>query len=93
MTVLVTERARVARARKEDAAALARLIMIAGEGLPLLIWEGMRQPGESAMDVGARRAARQLTAMEEKQGLIGAYKRDGSRVSSTNVRSTKQVRA
>ncbi len=42
---------------------------------------------------GARRAARQLVAIEETQGRLGAYKRDGSRVSSTNVRSTKQVRA
>ncbi len=42
---------------------------------------------------GARRAARQLSAIEDSQSRIGAYKRDGSRVSSTNVRSTKQVRA
>lgn len=42
---------------------------------------------------GARRATERLVAIEETQGRIGAYKPDGSRVASTGVRSTKQVRA
>ncbi len=46
------------RARKSDAGALSELIVIAGDGLPFLIWEGMREDGESLMDVGHRRASR-----------------------------------
>lgn len=42
---------------------------------------------------GARRATRQLVAMEENQGRIGAYRRDGSRVPSPIAKSTKQQRA
>ena len=42
---------------------------------------------------GARRTAQRLVANEEKQGRIGAYQRDGSRVPSMNARSTKQQRA
>ncbi|MEM8789745.1 MAG: GNAT family N-acetyltransferase [Pseudomonadota bacterium] len=40
-----------------DAPDLAKLVVIAGEGMPLIVWDGMRTPGESVWDVGARRAA------------------------------------
>ncbi len=42
---------------------------------------------------GARRATQRLMDMEENQGRIGAYRRDGSRVPSTSTVSTKQQRA
>ena len=42
---------------------------------------------------GARRATERLGVIEENQGRIGAYKPDGSRISSTSARSTKQQRA
>lgn len=45
-------------ARKSDAPALARLIDIAGEGIPSYLWARAAEPGETAMDVGCRRAAR-----------------------------------
>jgi ribosomal protein S18 acetylase RimI-like enzyme len=45
-------------ARHEDAAALAELVNMAGEGLPLQLWETMREAGETAWDVGRRRAGR-----------------------------------
>ncbi|WP_171060444.1 GNAT family N-acetyltransferase [Poseidonocella sp. HB161398] len=41
-----------------DAAALAELVVMAGEGLPLVAWQAMAGPGETAMQVGRRRAAR-----------------------------------
>ncbi len=41
-----------------DCADLARLIDLAGEGLPRLLWSRMAEPGEDVWDVGARRAAR-----------------------------------
>jgi ribosomal protein S18 acetylase RimI-like enzyme len=47
------------RARLDDAAALAELVNFAGEGFPLTLWEGMREPGETAWDVGRRRASRE----------------------------------
>lgn len=46
-------------ATKADAPALARLVVMAGHGMPLLVWEDMREAGEDAWDVGTRRAARE----------------------------------
>jgi ribosomal protein S18 acetylase RimI-like enzyme len=45
-------------ATRDDAADLARLIDLAGEGLPRMLWSRMAEPGEDIWDVGARRAAR-----------------------------------
>jgi len=43
---------------RADAAVLAELVNEAGEGIPLYLWDRMKEPGESAWDVGRRRAAR-----------------------------------
>jgi len=43
----------------EDAALLAELVNYAGEGLPLYLWSRMAEAGESAWDVGQRRAVRE----------------------------------
>jgi ribosomal protein S18 acetylase RimI-like enzyme len=43
----------------EDAPVLAELVNHAGEGLPLFLWSTMAGPGESAWDVGRRRAERE----------------------------------
>lgn len=45
-------------ARKSDAPNLARLIDIAGEGIPSFLWQSAAEPGETALDVGTRRAER-----------------------------------
>lgn len=45
-------------ATKADAAILAELVNHAGEGLPLYLWARLAAPGETAWDVGVRRAAR-----------------------------------
>lgn len=55
----VMKRLRPEPARIEDAPALARLVVMAGHGMPLIVWETMREPGEDVWDVGARRAARE----------------------------------
>jgi ribosomal protein S18 acetylase RimI-like enzyme len=47
------------RAAKSDAAVLARLIDIAGEGLPAHLWSASAEPGETPLDVGRRRAERE----------------------------------
>ena len=44
-------------ARREDAPDLARLVDMAGEGLPSYFWARMAEPGETPMEVGVRRAA------------------------------------
>src|SRR5690606_6362617 len=41
-----------------DARGLARFVNIAGEGLPLYLWQQMAREGESAWDVGHARAKR-----------------------------------
>lgn len=41
-----------------DAAALADLVNIAGDGLPLVLWEDLAEPGQTALEVGRARAAR-----------------------------------
>lgn len=45
-------------AMKADAGDLAYLIDLAGERLPRYLWQSMAQAGESVLEVGARRAAR-----------------------------------
>lgn len=42
-----------------DAALLAELIDLAGEGIPAWLWRQQAAPGESPLDVGTRRATRE----------------------------------
>ena len=46
-------------ARKTDAVALAALIDIAGEGIPLFLWSRMKVPDQSVFEFGRARAARE----------------------------------
>ncbi|MEQ8355409.1 MAG: GNAT family N-acetyltransferase [Kiloniellaceae bacterium] len=57
-------------ATPEDAAALAELIDLAGEGLPLYLWERMAEPGETAWDVGRRRARRESGAFSYRNAVV-----------------------
>jgi ribosomal protein S18 acetylase RimI-like enzyme len=72
-------------AQQHHAADLARLINLAGEGLPAHLWHGMIEGNESPLDVGARRAARKDGAFSytnaricvennEVLGMIVAYR-------------------
>lgn len=45
-------------ARQDDARTLARIIDIAGHGLPAYLWKGMASANETPLDVGTERAAR-----------------------------------
>ncbi|MFK7879643.1 GNAT family N-acetyltransferase [Roseobacter sp.] len=45
-------------ATKADTARLAELIVIAGDGLPLVAWQSMQVGSESLMDIGTARASR-----------------------------------
>jgi ribosomal protein S18 acetylase RimI-like enzyme len=50
---------RLRPATRDDARDLARLIDIAGEGFGTFLWEQAAGPGETALDVGERRAQRE----------------------------------
>jgi ribosomal protein S18 acetylase RimI-like enzyme len=54
----------------DDAAALAELINFAGEGLPLHLWQGMAEPGETAWDVGRRRARREVGGFSWRNATV-----------------------
>jgi ribosomal protein S18 acetylase RimI-like enzyme len=58
-------------ARKFDAAALAILIDIAGEGLPAFLWSQMRAPGQSVLEVGRARAARAESGFSYRNATVG----------------------
>ena len=55
---------------REDAEALAELIDMAGEGLPLYLWAKMAKPGETAREVGRRRAAREEGGFSYKNAIV-----------------------
>lgn len=61
---------RLREGRVEDADALAELINYAGEGLPLYLWGRMAEEGETAWDVGRRRARREEGAFSYKNALV-----------------------
>lgn len=46
------------KATPDDAEDIAQLSNFAGEGMPLYLWEGMTEGGETPWDVGRRRARR-----------------------------------
>jgi len=57
-------------ARKSDAAALAILVDIAGEGMPSYMWSLMREPGQSAFEIGRARAARDEGGFSYRNGTV-----------------------
>ena len=63
----------------EDAPAMAELVNMAGEGLPLNLWTQLAEPGESPWDVGRERARRESggfsyrnTVVREEDGAVCA---------------------
>lgn len=58
------------RATIDDAPVLAELVNHAGEGLPLYLWGKMAAPGETAWDVGRRRAAREEGSFSYRNATI-----------------------
>jgi ribosomal protein S18 acetylase RimI-like enzyme len=57
-------------ATPDDAPALAELIDYAGEGLPLHLWAGMAEPGETAWEVGRRRARRDVGGFSWRNATV-----------------------
>ena len=57
-------------ATKADAAALAVLVDIAGEGLPAYLWSTLRAPGQSLLEVGRERAGREEGGFSYRNAII-----------------------
>lgn len=57
-------------ARKEDCAALADLIDIAGEGLAGYVWQQIAGPGEDARAIGRQRAARDTGSFSYRNSVV-----------------------
>ena len=57
-------------AAKPDARLLAALVNFAGEGLPLYLWGKLAQPGETAWEVGIRRAEREEGSFSYRNAII-----------------------
>jgi len=53
-----------------DAHALAELVNFAGEGLPLYLWERMAEEGETAWQVGRRRAQREQGGFSYRNAMV-----------------------
>ena len=57
-------------AAKADASALAVLVDIAGEGLPAHLWNTLKAPGQSILEVGRERAARETGGFSYRNAII-----------------------
>jgi ribosomal protein S18 acetylase RimI-like enzyme len=65
-----TQEIQIRAARPDDARDLARLIEIAGAGIPTWLWSGMAEPGESPLDVGTRRAMREEGGFSYRNAIV-----------------------
>ena len=57
-------------AAKADASALAVLVDIAGEGLPAHLWSTLKAPGQSILEVGRERAAREEGGFSYRNAIV-----------------------
>ena len=57
-------------ATRADAAALAVLVDIAGEGLPAYLWSTLSAPGQSLLEVGRERAGREEGGFSYRNAII-----------------------
>ncbi|HEX2146949.1 MAG TPA: GNAT family N-acetyltransferase [Pseudorhizobium sp.] len=53
-----------------DAAAMAELVNMAGEGMPLYLWKGMAEPGQDPWEVGRRRAERETGSFSYRNATM-----------------------
>ena len=57
-------------ARKADAAALAVLVDIAGEGMPAFMWSTLAAPGQSVLELGRERARREQGGFSYRNAVV-----------------------
>ncbi|MEM8686441.1 MAG: GNAT family N-acetyltransferase [Pseudomonadota bacterium] len=60
----------IRQAEANDASDLAKLIDIAGEGIPAWLWAQKCQPGQSPLDVGVDRARREDGGFSYKNAIV-----------------------
>lgn len=65
-----TDRSAIVPAIADDAEALAKLIDIAGEGIPSWLWRQSAAPDQSALDIGIERAQRETGGFSYKNAAI-----------------------
>lgn len=58
------------RATPEDAVAMAELVNIAGEGMPVYLWTGMAESGDSPWVVGQQRAKRENGGFSYRNTIV-----------------------
>jgi len=58
------------RATVDDAVAMAELVNMAGEGLPLYLWSQLASVGQSAWDVGQERAKRESGGFSYRNTVV-----------------------
>ncbi len=58
------------RAARADAPVLAELVNYAGEDLPLYLWQKLAAPGESAWEVGRKRAERDSGSFSYRNAVV-----------------------
>jgi ribosomal protein S18 acetylase RimI-like enzyme len=58
------------RATPDDAEAMAELVNIAGEGLPLYLWQKLAKPGESPWEIGRQRARRESGSFSYRNAVV-----------------------
>jgi len=61
-------------ATKADASALTVLVDIAGEGLPAYLWSTLKAPGQSILEVGRERAAREEGGFSYRNAIVAEVK-------------------
>lgn len=67
---MINREARTRHACIDDAPVLAELVNSAGEGLPVYLWSKLAGPGETAQEVGCRRAARETGSFSYRNATI-----------------------
>lgn len=65
-----TKKITIRPACSDDATSMAKLIDIAGEGIPNLLWSKMAEPGQLALDVGRERACREMGGFSYRNALV-----------------------
>lgn len=58
------------RATPADAAAMAELVNMAGEGIPLHVWTRMAETGQSPWEIGQERARRETGAFSYRNAIV-----------------------
>jgi ribosomal protein S18 acetylase RimI-like enzyme len=66
----LSETVAVREATTDDAELLARLIDLAGEGMPAWVWSRMAEPGQAPLEIGAARARRETGGFSYRSALV-----------------------